>query len=122
MNGREAERILRRALRFPRAWFELNLMLPEISEQQLSGLRRHYGARSRPINGSEHWRYGAFRHLLSSAKNDSALAAILPLAYADSDSALGKAMVKDIIKHPLAGPQVERSNNALQRTCEDARR
>jgi hypothetical protein len=31
-------------------------------------------------------------------------------------------MIKDITDHPLAGPHVERSNNAFQRTLEDSRR
>jgi hypothetical protein len=116
MKEKEAERVLRRALRFPRAWFELKLMRPEIAKAQLCGLRRHFGTRSRPVPSSEHWRYGAFRWLLASAQDDSALAAMLAVGYADSDPALGETMIKDIIEHPLAGSQVERANNALQRT------
>lgn len=121
MNTKEAERRLRRALRFPRIWFELKLVKPEILRQQLSGLRRRFGTRSRPVPGSEHWRYGAFRRLLASAQDDSALASLLALGYGDSDAALGETMIKDITEHPMAGPHVERSNKAFQRTLEDSR-
>jgi hypothetical protein len=107
MKTKEAERMLRRALGFPRAWFELGLMKPEIAKQQLSALRRRFGTRSRPVPGAEHWRYGAFRSLLASASGDSELAAMLSIAHAESDRALGETMVNNIAQHSLAGAQVE---------------
>jgi hypothetical protein len=116
MKPKELERRLRRALQFPRVWFASRLMSPELARQQLSSLRRHFGTRSRPVRGSEHWRYGAFQFILREVKDELTLAAMLPLAYEDRDAALSDAMINDIRKHPLAGSEVERSNKRLQAT------
>jgi hypothetical protein len=113
MRQKEIERRLRKALRFPDAWFRTGLMSAELSRQQLSSLRRHFGNRSRPVNGSEHWRYGAFHFILRRVTNEEALVKLLSVAYADPE--LGEEMVKDIQKHPLAGAAVESSNNSLKR-------
>ena len=114
MKRKEAERRLRRALRFPRAWFTAGLMPPELLRQQLSSLQRHFGTRSRPVNASEHWRYGAFHFVLRSAKSEETLVKLLSVAYADADKSMGRAMVKDIQKHPLAGAGVRSSNNSFE--------
>jgi hypothetical protein len=89
-------------------------MSAEIARQQLSSLRRHFGTRSRPVNASEHWRYGAFHFVLRRAKNEETLIKLLSVAYADPDKLMGGEMVKDIQKHPLAGAGVENSNNSLK--------
>jgi hypothetical protein len=114
MNQKEMERRLRRALGFPREWFSPGLMPPQLMRQQLSSLRRHFGARSRPVHGAEHWRYGAFRFLLKGAKDEAALVAMLSVAYADPDELLGEQMVKDIHQHPLASPALKSSNKPLK--------
>jgi len=114
MNQKEIERRLRRALGFPREWFSPGLMPTELVRQQLSSLRRHFGTRSRPVNGSEHWRYGAFRFLLKRAKDERNLVAMLSVAYADPDESLGEQMVKDIHQHPLASSELKSSNHRLK--------
>jgi hypothetical protein len=84
-------------------------MSPELAKRQLSSLQRHYGTRSRPVLGSEHWRYGAFQFILRRAANEATLVRMLLVARQDPDVALGEAMLTDISKHPLAGLEVERS-------------
>ena len=123
MKEKEAERRLRRALGFPRVWFEHGLMKPEIARHQLAALRRHFGTRSRPVPGSEHWRYGAFRRLLSSASNDSDLAGMLPLAHEEKDWGLRETMINDITRHRFAGMQVASAltNSSTRRAKTHAR-
>jgi hypothetical protein len=103
MRQKEIERQLRRALQFPRAWFESGLLSGEVLQMQFVPLRRDFGTRSRPIRASEHWRYGAFTYILKRAKDKAVLVNLLSVAHADPDLHLGNAMIADIKKHPLAG-------------------
>lgn len=107
MRQKEIERQLRRALQFPRAWFETGLMTGEVLQGQLSSLQKQFGSRSRPIRASEHWRYGAFRFILDRTNSEATLVSLLAVAHADPDELLGQAMLKDIRKHPLAGALAE---------------
>jgi hypothetical protein len=114
MRQKEAERRLRRALSFPHVWFSSGLMSGVLQRQQLSSLRRHFGTRSRPIRGSEHWRYGAFWHVLRNATDEAVLVKLLSVAYADPETLMGEEMVKDIQRHQLAGSEVQSSNQLLK--------
>jgi hypothetical protein len=114
MRQKEIERQLRRALRFPQAWFDTGLLTGELLRLQYRSLRKHYGNRSRPVRAPEHWRSGAFNYVLKRAKDEDTLVKLLVAAYADPDTLMGRAFVKDIRKHSLASTAVESSNNSLK--------
>jgi hypothetical protein len=114
MKQKEVERRLRRALQFPRVWFETGLLSGEVLRMQYASLCRHFGNRSRPVRASEHWRHGAFQFILRGAKDEATLVKLLAVAYADPDKPMGGAMVKDILKHPLSGADTESSNKLLK--------
>lgn len=104
MKQKEIERRLRRALRFPRAWFSTGLMSGELVRLQFSSLRRRYGTRSRPVRASEHWRYGAFVYCMRRIQDDAGLKRLMSAAQADPDKPMRRAMMKEILAHPLARP------------------
>jgi hypothetical protein len=101
MRQQEIERRLRKALRFPRAWFTTGRMTGELMRLQFSSLRRRYGTRSRPVNSPEHWRYGAFLYCLRRAKDEADLKCLMLAAQIDPDRPMAKAMMKEIVAHPL---------------------
>jgi hypothetical protein len=101
MRQQEIERRLRRALRFPRAWFTTGLMTGELMRLQFSSLRRRYGTRSRPVRSSEHWRYGAFLYCLRKVKDEAELKRLMLAARDDPDGPMAKAMMSEMAAHHL---------------------
>jgi len=81
---------------------------------QFSSLSRHYGTRSRSVNGSEHWRYGAFVHRIRNIKHPAELERLMVVAQDDPDESMAKAMIKEVVSHPLAPANLASSNNALK--------
>ena len=108
MRAKEIERQLRRALRYPRLWFESGLLDGELLEIQLRELQKIIGYRSRPLRSTEHWRYGAFVWWLRRVQNTEQLMALLRVAAIDPDEPMGQSVIKEISLHPMANDDVKR--------------
>ena len=106
MRATEIERQMRRALRYPRLWFDSGLLAGELLELQYSALRRKVGSRSRPLAASEHWRYGAFVWWLQRVDVQERLLLLLDAAAADPDEPMGSSVAKEIAAHPSSSEAV----------------
>lgn len=110
-------------LRYPTVWTEKGLYPEDLYQMQLAAFVAEAQTRDilpeeyRPIGGTEHYRYGAFRYWLQRNPGSDTLHSLMEAAVADPDPPMAGAAIKDLLAahHPTRA-MIELAIQAVRRS------
>ena len=97
-------------LNFPTIWEKANLLPDSYFELAKVEFEKEYGD-TKPVGGTEHWRFGSFIFLLKADLNTSEIEMLVEAAIEDPDKPMAGGVIEELLSKELA------TNAILEKAC-----